>query len=199
MVRILAASSLHHAIKTINPENQTSIKEKVYSIPGLSLNIHAKNPKKVVQNLIEKDFKDEKELIIWHDVINNSICKHKSNFYRALSVIDLVNVLKSYQHRIRALVYCQRNRTPDIFLQLKETNILVLSIEKDFISLRKQKDSDYLQNLKALHQSPDLELKHLHTILEYEDLSQITARSRPKRPSKRARKAIKNTLPAANE
>ena len=97
-------------------------------------------------------------------------------------------------------MYCQRNRTPDIFLQLKETNILVLSIEKDFISLRKQKDSDYLQNLKALHQSPDLELKHLHTILKYEDdLSQITARSRPKRPSKRARKAIKNTLPAANE
>ena len=97
MVRILAASFLHHAIETVNPENQTAIKEKVYSIPGLSLNIHAKNPKKVVQNLIEKDFKDEKELIIWHDVINNSICEHKSNFYRALSVIDLVNVLKSYQ------------------------------------------------------------------------------------------------------
>ena len=200
MVRISAASSLHHAIETINPENQLAIKEKVYSIPGLSLNIHAKNPQKIVQNLIEKDFKDEKELIIWHDVINNSICKHKSNFYRALSVIDLVNVLKSYQHRIRALVYCQRNRTPDIFLQLKETNILVLNIEKDFILLRKQKDHDYLQNLKALHQSPDLELKHLNLVLKYEDdLSQITARSRPKRPSKRARKAIKNTLPAANE
>ena len=200
MVFILAASSLHHAIETITPENQNALKEKVYSIPGLSLNINAKNPKKVVQNLIEKDFKDEKELIIWHDVINNSICKHKSNFYRALSVIDLINVLKSYQHRIRALVYCQRNQTPDIFLQLKETNILVLNIEKDFISLRKQKDLDYLQNLKALHQSPDLELKHLHTILKYEDdLSQITARSRPKRPSKRARKAIKNTLSAATE
>ena len=200
MVRILAASSLHHAIETVNPENQTAIKEKVYSIPGLSFNIQAKNPKKVVQNLIEKDFKDEKELIIWHDVINNSICKHKSNFYRALSVIDLINVLKSYQHRIRALVYCQRNRTPDIFLQLKETNILVLHIEKDFISLRKQKDLDYLQNLKALHQSPDIELKHLNLVLKNEnDLSQITARSRPKRPSKRARKAIKNTLSAANE
>ena len=200
MVRILAASSLHHAIETVDSEQQKAINEKVYSIPGLSLNIHAKNPQKIVQNLIEKDFKDEKELIIWHDVINNSICKHKSNFYCALSVIDLVNVLKSYQHRIRALVYCQRNRTPDIFLQLKETNILVLNIEKDFISLRKQKDLDYLQNLKALHQSPDLELKHLNLVLKYEDdLSQITARSCPKRPSKRARKAIKNTLSTAND
>ena len=46
MVQILAASSLHHAIETINPEYQTAIKEKVYSIPGLSLNIHAKNPQK---------------------------------------------------------------------------------------------------------------------------------------------------------
>ena len=200
MVRILAASSLYHAIQTINPEGQKALNEKVYSIPGLSLNIHAKNLRKIVQNLIEQDFKDEKELIIWHDVINNSICKHKSNFYRALSVIDLVNVLKSYQDRIRALVYCQRNRTPDIFAELQKTNILVFGIEKDLISLRKQKDSDYLQNLKALHQSPDLELKHLHTILKFEDdLSQITARSRPKRPSKRARKAIKNTLSAANE
>ena len=46
MVFILAASSLHHAIETITPENQNALKEKVYSIPGLSLNINAKNPKK---------------------------------------------------------------------------------------------------------------------------------------------------------
>ena len=93
---ILAASSLHHAIETVIPENQNELKEKVYSIPGLSLNINAKNPHKTVQNLIEKDFKDEKELITWHDVNNNRICKHKSNFYRALSVFDIINVLKSH-------------------------------------------------------------------------------------------------------
>ena len=96
-------------------------------------------------------------------------------------------------------MYSQRDRTPDIFTELQETNILVLNIAKDLISLRKQKYSDYLQSLKALHQSPDLELKHLNLVLKYEnDLSQITARSRPKRPSKRARKAMKNTLSAAN-
>ena len=72
-------------------------------------------------------------------------------------------------------------------------------IEKDFISLRKQKDLENLQNLKALHQSPDIELKHLNLVLTYDnDLLQITARSRPKRPSKRSRKAIKNTLSVAN-
>ena len=96
-------------------------------------------------------------------------------------------------------MYCQRNRTPDIFLQLKVTNIVLLNIEKDFISLRKQKDLEYLQMLKALHQSLDLELKHLKLVLKQEnDLTQITARSRPKRPSKRARKAIKTQSHAAD-
>ena len=75
MVLILAASSLHHAIETVIIENQNALKEKVHSIPGLSLNINAKNPRKIVQNLIEKDFKDENELIIWHDVINNDDIK----------------------------------------------------------------------------------------------------------------------------
>ena len=130
---------MQHAIETVKPEDQKLVNEKVYSILGLSLNIHAKNPKKVVQNLIEKDFKDKNDLIIWHDVVNHRGCRHKSNSYRALSVSDLVDVLKSYQNRIRALVYCQRDRTPDIFTELQETNILVLNIAKDLISLRKQK------------------------------------------------------------
>ena len=135
----------------------------------------------------------------WYDVKNESFCEHKSKFYHALLVLDLVNVLKSYQNRTRAHVYCQRNRTPDIFLRLKEINILVLSFEKGFNSLRKQKDLDYLQNLEALHQSPDLELKPSNKIMNHEnDLSQITASSRPKRLSKRARRAMKNLSPAAD-
>ena len=196
----MAASSLHHAIQTKIPDYRKALTEKIYFIPGLSLNIHSKNPRKLVQNLIEKGFKNENEVLIWHDVINNSICRHKSKFYCALSMSDLVEVLKSYQNRIRAVVYCQRNGTPDIFWQWKETNIPVFSIEKDFISLRKQKALKYLLNLKALYQIPVIELKHLNLVLKYEnDLSQITPRSRPKRPYKRTRKAINNTLSAANE
>ena len=80
----------------------------------------------------------------------------------------------------RALVYSKRDRTSAIFAELPNTNILVLCIGKDLNSLRKQKDSGYLQNLKAFYQRPDLELIHLHLILKYEDdLSQKTARSHP--------------------
>ena len=93
----------------------------------------------------------------------------------------------------------QREQTPKIFAKVQETNMLVLNIAEELISLRKQEYSDYLQNSKALHQSPDQELKHLNLVWKYEnDLWQITTRSRPKRPFKRARKAIKNTLSAAN-
>ena len=48
---------------------------------------------------------------------------------------------------------------------------------------------------KALHQSPELELESLDFILRKEShLSAITDKSRPKRPSKRARNAIKRHL-----
>ena len=46
MVYFLAASSVHHAIAALNPEQQSKYKGKVYALPGLSLNPYAKNPKK---------------------------------------------------------------------------------------------------------------------------------------------------------
>ena len=54
MVRILAASSLHHARETVTPENQNALRDKIRSIPGLSLSINAKIPRKNVQNLIKR-------------------------------------------------------------------------------------------------------------------------------------------------
>ena len=196
MVFILAASSLHHALETLSPEQKDRFKDKTYTIPGLSLNPNTKNPKKVVQNLLSKDLKDKKDIVIWHDVLNNSISKHDSNNFRALSVFDLIETLKNLQDKLCALVYCQRNRTPYIFDELKvlqtDHNIKVFSIVKDFISVKKQKDPEILKQFKALHQSPELELKNLVFVLRKENhLSTITDKSRPKRPSKRARNAAK--------
>ena len=196
MVFILAASSLHHAIETLTPDEKEHFKDKIYTIPGLSLNPNTKNPRKIVQNLLSKDLKDKKDIIIWHDVLNNSISKHDSNNFRALSVLDLIETVKNLQDKLCALVYCQRNRTPYIFEELKvlqtDHNIKVFSIVKDFISVKKQKDPEILKQFKALHQSPELELKNLDFVLRKENhLSTITDKSRPKRPSKRARNAAK--------
>ena len=196
MVFILAASSLHHAFETLTPEEQERYKDKIFSIPGLSLNPNTKNQRKIVQNLLAKDLKEKKDIVIWHAVLNNSISCHDSNNFQALTVSQLIDVLKGLHDKLSALVYCQRFRTPYIFDALNvlktDQNIEVFSIVKDFNSSKKQKDPELLKQYKALHQSPELELKSLDFILRKESqLSAITDKSRPKRPSKRARNAIK--------
>ena len=193
MVFILGASSLHHALDILTPEKRKAFNEKIYMILGLSLNNHAKNPQKVVQNLLQKDFVEITEIVIWHDVLNNSLSKHKSNNFRALSVSELLEILKPLGNKLRALVNCHRIRTPDIFDVLKTQNFPVFKIETDFFSTRKQNDPQIMNELKAIHQRPEFELKYSDNILRKEtDLAQITAKSHPKRPSKRARKALKN-------
>ena len=143
--------------------------------------------------MLLKDFAEKNEIVIWHDVLNNSLSKHKSNIFRASSVSEILDILQSLQNKLRALVYCHRIRTPDISYTLKTQSIPVFRIETDFFSTRKQNDQTILKELKAIHQRPEFELKYLDIILRKEaDLTQITAKSRPKRPSKRARKALKN-------
>ena len=67
-----------------------------------------------MQNLISEDLKDRTEFVVWHDVLNNSFCRQKSNNYRPLSVPDLINVLKILQDKLSALVFWQRDRMPNI-------------------------------------------------------------------------------------
>ena len=109
---------------------------------------------------------------------------------------QLIDVLKRLQDKLSALVYCQRFRTPYIFDALyvlkSDQNFEVFSIGKDFISSKKQKDQKILKQYKAVHQCLELQLKSLDFILRKE--SQVSAssdKSRPKRPRKRARNAMK--------
>ena len=53
-------------------------------------------------------------LVVWHDLINNCISSQKSNNYRPSSVQKLTSYLTN-NNKFKALVYCQRTGTPDIF------------------------------------------------------------------------------------
>ena len=158
MVIVVAASSVDHALDTLKPEKRKKYNEKIFSIPGLSLNPNTKNPRKFVQNLLSKDLARKSDIVFWHDVLNNSISKHESNNFRPLSVSQLLNILKSFKNKLRALGYCHRVRTPNIYQTLKEiektTNIKVLSIVDDFISTRKQKDPDFLKKTQGVTPEP---------------------------------------------
>ena len=171
-------------------------KETIHSIPGLRLNPHTKHSQKIVQNLLSKDLKDKKDVVILHDVLNNSFSRHDSNNFNALSVPDLINVLKGFQDKLSSVFCCHRFRIPYIFDALNvvetENNIKVFNVVKNFISSKKQNNPELMKKFKALHQSPELELKNLDLLLRKEnELSSIKDKSHSKRPSKHARNATK--------
>ena len=128
-------------------------------------------------------------------MISNSSSPHDGNNFMDLSVPDLIDVLKSLQNKLRSLVYCHRFRPPYIFdaLDVLKTdhNIKLFSVVEDFISSKKQKNPESLKKFKALHQSPELEVKSLNLDLllrKENELSSIKDKSRPKRrPSERAK------------
>ena len=151
MVFILAANSLHHAIKTLPQALQDHYKIWIYALPGLSFNPNALNVQKTALFQFSHFFRDKKRLVIWHDVMNNSLSRHCSNNNRRLTPSQLIAVLEMYQERIEAIVYCPREGNPDIYDQLKRSTLVNIHILKDIVSKRKQKEPSLLKEYRALH------------------------------------------------
>ena len=137
MVFILAASSLHHAIKTLPQALQDHYEKRIYALPDLSFNPNALKVRKTAQFQLSHFFRDKKRLVIWHDVVNNSLSRHRSNNNKPLSPSQLIEVLEKYQERIEALVYCPREGTPDIYNQLNRSTLNTIHLVKDIVSRRK--------------------------------------------------------------
>ena len=193
MVFILAASSLHHAIQTAPQVTQNRYKRNVYALPGLSFNPNALKIRKTAQFQLSHFFHDKKRLVIWHDVVNNSLSRHRSNDNKPLTPSQLIAVLENYQERIEAIVYCPREGTPDISDQLKCSTLVTIHLVKDIVSRRKQKDLSLLKEYRALHQRLALELKTLTIVLTHKNnLRSLITRSRRKKLSKRRRKTLRN-------
>ena len=194
MVFILAASTLHHAIKTAPQVTQNRYKRNVYALPGLSFNPNALKVRKTAQFQLSHFFHDKKRLVIWHDVVNNSLSRHRSNNNKPLTPSQLIAVLENYQERIEAIVYCPREGTPDVSDQLKCSTLVTIHLVKDIVSRRKQKDLSLLKEYRALHQRPALELKTLTIVLTHKNnLRSLITRSRPKKLSKHRRKTLRNS------
>ena len=171
MVFKLAPSSLHQDIKTAPQVTQNRYKRNVYALPGLIFNPNALKVRKTAQFQLSHLFRDKKRLVIWHDVVNNSLSRHQSNNNKPLTPSQLISVLENYQERIEAIVYCPREGTPDIYDQVKRSALVTIHLVKDNVSRRKQKDPSLLKKYRALHQRP--------------------ARSRPKKLSMRRRKTLR--------
>ena len=149
MVGILEASSLDHALRKLSAASQKRVKEICFTKPGLSFN--ARDSQKTIQYYLHHFLSNRKDLVIWHDAINNSISKHRSNNNRSLSTDQLKSFLLRYKENITAIVYCRRNCRDNIEKELKKTGVLVLNIVGDFISKRKAKDQILIEKYRELH------------------------------------------------
>ena len=169
MVFIITASSLHHSINTLPLTLQKRLDDTFKAVPGLSFNLNANNRQKTVQYLLSNSPKRmiEKNFIIWHDVINNSLSKHRSNNDNPLTPESLIKILEEYKNKISAIIYVHRQNTPNIYGRLVETGILTINVTKHLISKRKANNKELIRKHKLIHPPAFLELKNLRIVRRY--------------------------------
>ena len=73
MAWVVAASSLFHSLNILRPAEKAELDELVYAESGLSLNPHTVRKRQNLQTLLEEHPLVDKEIILWHDVLNNSL------------------------------------------------------------------------------------------------------------------------------
>ena len=122
-------------------------------------------------------------MVVWHNIINNSIISHRTNNYRACIEEELTEILKTLTN-ISAIVYSQRSGTPVIRNQLISSGIFVIPNAKCLISKRKRK-TELVNENQALHQDIQLELKSSRNVFEHQDnlpavLSKLRSKTKKK-------------------
>ena len=165
----------------------------ITAIPGLSLNPRVQNPLKSLVNLLQKGRLSRNDnLILWHDLVNNTITKHWRTNIPEETPVNFVRTLKKIKYKVSAIVYCRRFGAPDIYTLLKTTGIVIISVRKNFLSKRKQASPLIQRQYSQLHQDSILELKSLQIVLNVNDLRFISRNFKPKKrkPSQKKRKVL---------
>ena len=137
---IVGASSLHHSLEKWD-NIRKRLEGKVISKPGYNLHPNAKDKYKIVQNRL-RYVENNTKIILWHDIINNTVTSPKSDNRTPLNGDQLKVEIERLQRKVDivGIVYCVREGAPDVYNKLKETEIPVLHIVKNLLSRRKQKD-----------------------------------------------------------
>ena len=165
MFHIVAASSLFRGINTLNTCEKKQYESLVTAILGLSLNNNLLNQRKNLRRLLEDGPLKEKKVVVWHDVVKNTISSHRTNNYRPAGIEELTSYLKSKKQQILAIVYCRREGTPDLFIQILGTGVLIIPATKQLLSKSKQNIPEQLK--EYLNQSAELELKSLRLVVAH--------------------------------
>ena len=146
------------------------MKKDIITIRGLSLNPKSINPLKTLRNILKKRFLESKEKKIYHDVVSNTISRHRSNRDNPCEIDKLLEILTGLKKNIEAILYCRRLGSPNLFHQLKETAILILHVKncyhKWLASTRKRNNPDFPAGLAAIHPQSSTDIKHFRSVLK---------------------------------
>ena len=119
--------------------------------------------------------------MIWHDIINNSTSRHRSNYFNPLSEDKLVAILKRYRAKISATAYCHCSGTEETFEKLNNSCILTISRVDHLISKRMAKNKWLRKQYLALHQPDKLEIKFFQIFRRHgENIRTIIAKTKRK-------------------
>ena len=195
MINVVGASSLKRALQNLDFDNRNTLGNFITAILSLSLNPYVQSDTLKLSFLLDHGIlKNTKQLVIWHDILNNSLTPHKSNNNTALTPKELATELLKYKSRITALVYCERIGAPHAFDDLRDQDFIGIRVTENLLSRRKQIDIPLLYEYSRLYTVADIELKSLFIVLDHRNnlkaLSRDT-RSPSKKPSQRKRRLKK--------
>ena len=185
-MKVIGASSLSGALTHLKKDSRRhweTLSEQVDFTGVISgLNCHWNAPVKAKSAYSHLLNSPNEKFIIWHDAFNNSLSPHKNNNYQAYTGTELVKYLLPFLDRITCILYCHRSGTPDIWEELSNSKLPVVGVVRDIISRPNEHNVELREELKALHQSPQIELKTLSIVLKHEGNAQAIRRK--KRPCK---------------
>ena len=167
LMLIFGASFLCAAVNTL-PGGVFQRRRRLTALPGLHLiQSSAKFRHKTLQHRLRlvQRFRSRTtpqhccpKIIIWHDVINNSLTPHSSDFNSPLSPTALIQEQRALPCDIAAIVYCQRTGSPDVFQLLRQSFLVIIPVHH-FLSNRKQHNLAFVRQYSVLHLAIHLELQ----------------------------------------
>ena len=169
MVLLVGASCLDNAYRSLSYTTRRRLKKDIIAIRGLSLNPKSISPLKILQNLLKKRFLESKKIIIWHEVVSNSISKHRNKRDNPCEIDKLLEILTGLKQNIETILYCLRLGSPNLFQQFKETGFLKIDVKKRLTSTRKRNKPDFSADLAAIHPQSSTDIKLIRTVLENKD------------------------------
>ena len=127
MINVVVASSIKRALRNLDFDDRNTLQNNITVISSLSLNPYARSDTLKLSFLLDHGIlKNTNHLVLWRDILNNSLTPDKSNNKTALTPKELATELLKYKSRIIAFVYCERIGAPHAFDYLRDQYFTVV-------------------------------------------------------------------------